>query len=467
MRLDGRMSNFRVLSTPPVPRLRDALRTSGLFGQGAITIARAPGRLDVMGGIADYSGSRVCEMPLDLAAAAAVQIRTDDKLLVRTAQIGSTLELSAQTLRDSDAKTFCSRIADDQSWARYVAGCMWWLVAHRGAEPSGVSILVDSDVPLGGGVSSSAAVEVATMTALSAALAVKLSPMELAAACQYVENHVVGAPCGVMDQVTSALGEESKLVELLCQPDASGLPAQMIGSVTVPRGYAFVGIHSGVRHEVSGDPYTDTRVAAFIGQKILATRFASRISDVHLANIPRDIYTRDFRDQLPATMLGRDFIGQYGRTNDAVTTVKPETAYAVQAATDHHVYEMERVTRFVELLKGRIDDAAMREAGELMYASHTSYGDCAKLGHAMTDRIVAMVRQLGPQRGFFGAKITGGGCGGTVAILSRDEPTVRDEVMSLRERYEKETGRRTMLFSGSSPGAAAMGTVTIPFEDLR
>ena len=461
------MSNFRVLSTPPVPRLRDALRDSSLFGRGAITVARAPGRLDVMGGIADYSGSRVCEMPLDLAAAAAVQTRTDDKIFVRTAQIGSTLELPAQSLRDSDAKTFRSRIADDQSWARYVAGCMWWLVARRGVEPSGVSILVDSDVPLGGGVSSSAALEVATMTALSTAFAVNLSPMELAAACQYVENHVVGAPCGVMDQVTSALGEESKLVELLCQPDAADLPAQLIGFVTVPRGYAFIGIHSGVRHEVSGDPYTDTRVAAFMGQKILATRFAPRISDVHLANIPRAAYTSDFRNDLPVTMRGRDFIAQFGRTNDAVTTVKPETTYAVQAATDHHVYEMERVTRFVELLKGRIDDAAMREAGELMYASHASYGDCAKLGHAMTDRIVAMVRQLGPQRGFFGAKITGGGCGGTVAILIRDEPTVRNEVALLRERYEKETGRRTMFFSGSSPGAAPMGTVTISFEELR
>lgn len=461
------MSNARLLASPPVPRLLDSLRGSNLFGPGSITLARAPGRLDVMGGIADYSGSLVCEMPLDLAAAAAAQVRTDGKVIVRTAQIGRTFGLPAKAMQEKEAKSFRAHIPDAESWARYIAGCMWWLVGQCGAAPSGVSILVDSDVPLGGGVSSSAAIEVATMTALSAAFGVKLSPMELAAACQYVENHVVGAPCGIMDQVTSALGEEGKLVELLCQPDEAGHPARVLGTVAVPRGYAFVGIHSGVRHEVSGDPYTYTRVAAFMGQKILATKCGPRIRGVHLANVERGIYAAELRSQVPERLPGRAFIEQYGGTNDAVTTVKPGTTYAVRAATDHHVNEMGRVTRFVGLLKGRITDAAIHEAGGLMFESHASYGECANLGHAMTDRIVEMVKEIGPSRGFYGAKITGGGCGGTVAILIRDEPAARGEVEALRKRYEKESGRQTMLFSGSSPGAAAMGTAVIPFEELR
>lgn len=95
-----------------------------------------------------------------------------------------------------------------------------------------------------------------------------------------------------------------------------------------------------------------------------------------------------------------------------------------------------------------------------MYESHESYGSNAHLGHAMTDRLVAMVKARGCEEGFYGAKITGGGGGGTVAILMRDEPAVRERLGEIREAYESETGRETMLFDGSGPGAAQLGAGT-------
>lgn len=503
----------------PLGRLKKALQSSGLFSAGEVVLARAPGRLDVMGGIADYSGSLVCEMPLKVAAVVAAQGRSDGKVVCRSQQVGRTVQVpvaalmrkgaandgrdarptGAETVRrllgpggtrktgywgsPTGAETVRKLLEGEDKWARYAVGCVWWLLRCGGSDASpnlspqgerdksgGVTILVDSDVPLGGGVSSSAAIEVATMTALAGLWGVELEPLRLAVACQEVENRVVGAPCGVMDQVTSCLGQEGAMLEILCQAGADGLPAQVLGPVAVPEGYAFVGVHSGVRHEVSGDPYTDTRVAAFMGQKMLSVVEKPDVTRGHLANVDPRKWKSGLRARLPEWVTGREFLRQYGGTNDPVTTVKPEKTYHVRAATAHHVLEHGRVARSVELLKAAARAPAaqrepfMRRVGRLMVASHHSYGLRAMMGHACTDKLVAMVRRLGPPEGFYGAKITGGGCGGTVAMLMRDDAKARGKLAELRACYEKETGRKTMLFEGTSPGAAALGTMRLTLK---
>jgi L-arabinokinase len=105
-----------------------------------------------------------------------------------------------------------------QKWAAYVAGTILVLMTELDVKfTDSMSILVSSDVPEGKGVSSSASVEVATMAAIAAAYGLNIAPRDLALLCQKVENHVVGAPCGVMDQMTSACGEANKLLAMVCQ----------------------------------------------------------------------------------------------------------------------------------------------------------------------------------------------------------------------------------------------------------
>jgi L-arabinokinase len=101
-----------------------------------------------------------------------------------------------------------------------------------------------------------------------------------------------------------------------------------------------------------------------------------------------------------------------------------------------------------------------------MYESHASYSDCALMGHGMTDRIVAAAEKLGPRAGFYGAKITGGGCGGTVALFIKDTPDVHQRVEMLISEYTQTTGRSTMLFVGSGPGAAELGAHKLSHVDL-
>jgi L-arabinokinase len=161
----------------------------------------------------------------------------------------------------------------------------------------------------------------------------------------------------------------------------------------------------------------------------------------------------DLERLLPEHMSGADFLRLHRQTHDAVTTVQPDMSYPVRQASRHPVLENARVERFLKLL-GRGDDRSMQAAGMLMYESHASYSACG-LGSEETDLLVRLVRERGEPQGFLGAKITGGGSGGTVAVLIRDDarPLLREIV----REYRHLTGRPAVLLTGSTSGAAAWG----------
>jgi len=455
-----------------ITRLRD---TSGLFAAGRpVLVGRAPGRLDVMGGIGDYSGSLVLEMPIAEAAFVAVQLADDNGVTIESLpqQPGDSRRRVCfpadawMQLIGSDYDAARRRLHEDPatSWIAYVLGPALVLLRETPVRlGGGLRILVDSRVPEGKGVSSSAAVEVATMRAVAAlANYDELTGVELARLCQVAENRVVGAPCGIMDQMTSALGRENELLALLCQP------AAVEGYVSIPKSIAFWGIDSGIRHAVSGSDYTSVRCGAFMGYRILADlaglearpvagepgHFSVNDSRWHgyLANVTPSEFRQQFADAVPKDMSGRDFLAQYGGTTDAVTRVDPARTYAIRAPMFHPIGENARVTRFREILQCALTEAALEEMGQLMYAAHDSYSACG-LGSDGTDLLVNLVREAGPQSGFYGAKITGGGSGGTVAILGRSD--AGPEVDALADEYKRRSGRETYIFRGSSPGAWA------------
>ncbi|HEU4723008.1 MAG TPA: hypothetical protein VFS59_16725, partial [Gemmatimonadaceae bacterium] len=178
----------------------------------------------------------------------------------------------------------------------------------------------------------------------------------------------------------------------------------------------------------------------------------------YLANVtPAELESR-FLAHLPERMTGAEFLRRYDGITDTVTRVQPDRAYPVRQATVHPVHENARVTRFAELLgrlrAGRDDEA--HEMGALMYASHASYGACG-LGSEGTDRLVELVRAAAPGAGMFGAKITGGGSGGTVAVLGTEAAAAA--VRDIARRYAAESGREAEVFVGSGPGAEEVGVL--------
>lgn len=480
-----------LLDLEPVPELLKRVRAElgADFGADAAScpmrISRAPGRLDVMGGIADYTGSLVCEMPLDRAAAVALQERPDREVQVFSFNLLD--EHKPFTLRiplDSIANRSIDELRREfnesgRKWAGYLAGCLAILqdeklIDLRDPKQKGINLALLSTVPLGAGVSSSAAIEVATMMNLLDHFridrdAAGVDPMRVASMCQRVENHVVGAPCGIMDQATSCAGEANSLLRLLCQPH------QLQPALKLPAGVRVIGINSNVKHSVGGGAYGRTRCAAFMAHRMIletmrragqtaGKRLVADPTNGYLANLDPDDYKQHFRPRLPEFMKGSDFLNQFDSTIDTATKVEADETYPVQHAADHHVLEARRVKNFVEYLEeaARETDAkkrasALHRAGHLMYASHLSYSNDAMLGADECDLLVKLVRDR-EDGGLYGAKITGGGSGGTVAILA-DVSTQADETLAaILAEYEKQTTQKPDLFTGSSDGAWKTGS---------
>ncbi len=347
------------------------------------------------------------------------------------------------------------------SWGAYVIGVLLVLRQQHPFPLQGLRLLIYSDVPSGKGVSSSAALEVATMQALCGLYNIDLEGRQIALLCQQAENLIVGAPCGIMDQMTSACGQQDSLLALLCQP------AELQAAVTLPPEVEVWGIDSGIRHAVTGADYSSVRVGAFMGYRIVAelAGFNVQMSEKnrvvirdplwhgYLANLPPSLWEICYRERVPLHMTGADFLDRYGGSTDEVTTILPERTYAVRQPTAHPIYEHHRVRLFRNLLaEDKVSEEQLQLLGELMYQSHSSYSACG-LGSSGTDRLVELIRQAGPESQLYGAKITGGGSGGTVAVLARRG--AYEQVKRIAKLYSQETGLSIEVLGGSSPGAVA------------
>ena len=272
-----------VTGLDPVPTLLDRTRRelSASFAAGRpVRVARAPGRLDVMGGIADYTGSLVCEMPLGVAAAVALQERSDRDVSVFSfnlldAHVPFQLGMPLDALAKASAESLRKSLSEPgRRWAGYVLGCLF-LLHEKGlvdlADPrhKGVNLAVYSTVPEGGGVSSSAALEVATMTNLAGHFGLDPDGVKIAVLCQEVENRVVGAPCGLMDQMASSVGEAGSMMRMVCQPH------DLLPPLPFPAGVKALGINTHVKHSVGGGAYGRTRAAAFMAHRMILDEDAS------------------------------------------------------------------------------------------------------------------------------------------------------------------------------------------------
>lgn len=400
--------------------------------------ASAPGRLDVMGGIADYSGSLVLQMPIAQQTKIQLTLRDDYQCLIKS-QISSGEVLVAHVdyrdylnNREVDYQFAQNKFKQNSqdTWIAYVLGCALVLQKEKGIDFEGADFILHSDVPLGKGVSSSASIEVATMKALAEAFAVQLPGTQLPTLAQRVENLVVGAPCGLMDQLASYFGEPKKLLPILCQPDIIDNP------ISLPDDISFIGIDSGIRHSVAGASYSDVRCAAFMGYSIIAHTSGTSTAELQSAKSKNDfsllpfrgflcnISVKQFEDSLlhdlPRSLNGKEFLEQYSISIDRVTAVDEQKNYHIRQCALHPVYEHNRVQQFKEYLfalnespSAQSKNDILKKMGELMYQSHESYSLCG-LGSDRTDEIVTLAKNA---PGVYGAKITGGGNGGTVCLL--------------------------------------------------
>jgi galactokinase len=348
----------------------------------------APGRLDLLGGVADYSGALVLEMPtrqsIDVVAEA------DEALVVGPAVLSVSETARLAGLEYVEVRRV---LAGLPRWTHYLIGVAIVLVRHGIITPPRARLRISSDLPQSMGVASSAALEVATARALGAGT---LDPLHLALLCQEAENFVVGAPCGVMDQVAVAVGTPGAVLPILCRPASPGPP------VRLPADLEIVGWPSGAAHDVGGAPYRRARAAAFMGKRMAEE--SERRSWAWVSELPASVATR-----LPQEVSGAEFLERWGETGDVITAVQPEVMYPVQASVLFGIEEHVRSGRALAALRR----GEPQRLGPLLSASHAGY-EAMGLGHPAA---TATVETALATPGVHGARASGGGCGGTVVVV--------------------------------------------------
>ena len=327
-------------------------------------IFSAPGRVNLIGEHTDYSGGLVLPFAIDARAQLAAARTADDVVRVVSAQRpGESRSLSLQDIGPAAASA--------AGWAGYVFGCVWAL-REAGFQIDGFDLSLDSQVPAGAGLSSSAAVETATVLAVSALSDIDMDTMQIARYAQQAENDFVGVPCGPMDQTASAAAEA--------------------GSVLL------FDTRSGAVEHIPFDP-------AGQGLQILVidTRVAHSLADGEYAR--RRASTEELTRHLGVQWL-RDVA-----VDDLPGALAPLDSDELRRRLRHVVTENDRVRRTVELLReDRIGDI-----GPLLTASHASLRDDYEVSCAELDLAVESVLGVGAA----GARMTGGGFGGSVIALLR------------------------------------------------
>jgi galactokinase len=358
------------------------------FGRAPRWVAAAPGRVNLIGEHTDYNDGFVLPMAIE-------------RWTILAGAPGSARELTVcSSALDGQARIDLTKSIEraEPAWANYVRG-----VAARfqeiGLEIPGLELLVHSNVPLGGGLSSSAALEVATATLLEAATEHTLDPVAKAVLCQQAEHKFAGVPCGIMDQFTSVLARANHFLLLDCRSQQTELIPMIDQTVAV------LIINTNVKHELAAGAYAQRRrqcETAARQMKVAALRDA---------------------------------------TLDSLYAAQAQLDPVVLRRARHVITENERTVAAARALQ----DADWARLGELMFASHTSLRDDYEVSCLELDVLVELAQAMSPANGLIGCRMTGGGFGGCVVALARTDALEEIEGrMALG--YRERTGREASMF---------------------
>lgn len=364
-------------------------------------IYRAPGRVNLIGEHTDYNQGFVLPAAINLSCWAAIAPRQDRKLVIYSENFKEQVEAGL------DAADSWPR----KGWASYPLGVAWSL-QQAGQRLLGCNLLIRGEVPLGAGLSSSAAIEVAAALAFLENSRGAMGRKELALLCQRAENEFVGARCGIMDQFIACHGKAGHAMLLDCRSLESR-------SIPLPKNAALVVCNSMVKHDLATNEYNVRRAECESGVQAL-------------------------KSVLPAIHSLRDV------TIDELERHKNLLPEKIYRRCRHVVAENERVLQTV----AAFESGQTAPVFELMAASHNSLRDDYEVSCSELDVLVEIA---GSQKGVLGARMTGGGFGGCTIILVEKE-FVNSFVSALKTEYWRRTGLRAEIYLLE----AAQGAETVP-----
>lgn len=358
-------------------------RFAARFG-GEATVYRAPGRVNLIGEHTDYNDGYVMPVAIDRATYVAIGRRTDRRLVVCSESI--------DRVERSIAEVSLDALELQGGWTNYVFGVAKMLIRH-GVTLPGANVLIASEVPLGAGLSSSAALEVAMASALTGLAGQRLDGATLARLCQQAENECVGAACGIMDQFVALQGRAGHALLLDCRSLAFTL-------VPLPRTMRLVVCNTMVRHAIAAGEYNARRRECDAAVRALCKRLP------HVRAL-RDVTEGDLEEH-------QDVLAE-----------------PLNRRTRHVVTENARVAALGRALQ----QADVASIGRLMRESQTSLREDYEVSCRELDLMVDLASSA---PGVIGARMTGGGFGGcTVNLVAAD--AVDDFSTAISEEYSRRT----------------------------
>lgn len=362
-------------------------------------IFRAPGRVNLIGEHTDYNDGFVMPAAIELYTWVAASKRKDRILHVHSGQFAETIGLSLDALAGQPRK----------HWSDFIRGVAA-VMQTLGHTLSGANLVIDGQVPLGAGLSSSASLEVSTALALMSVSNLELPPLELVRICQRAEHEYVGTRCGIMDQFIAVFGRAGRALMLDCR----SLDYKLL---SIPKDVRLVICNTMVKHELAAGEYNHRRADCETG-------------------------ARNLRQHLPNVLALRDVtLSDLERHGNEL----PELLYR---RCRHVISENQRVLAAADTLQsGNLD-----RFGQLMYESHRSLRDDYEVSCKELDLLVEVASVC---EGVYGARMTGGGFGGCTVNLVRSDAI--DHFQSrITEEYEKATRKTPDVYvCSAAPGAGA------------
>jgi galactokinase len=370
---------------------------SRIYGRTPRWIVAAPGRVNIIGEHTDYNDGFVLPMAIERYAVMAADL----------APSSSSFSIYDTQFKESAMIDVSAPVAKGQpKWSNYIRGVLAGF-QQRGVKIPALDVALVSTVPLGGGLSSSAALEVCTATLIEAATGKKIDSVEKALLAQKAEHEFAGVPCGIMDQFISVMGRKNQLLLLDCRTRQTELVPMDDPSV------ALLIINTNVKHELGSGEYAKRRAECEQAAKILG--------------VP------SLRDA----------------TVEMLERAKNKMDDVIFRRARHVVLEIKRTLQTAKEIRA----SHWPTVGQLMYASHASLRDDYEVSCRELDAVVEIAESIGNKGGIFGCRMTGGGFGGcAVALVKADAIKTISE--KIAKDYKMKTGIEAAIFS-SRPAAGA------------
>lgn len=361
------------------------------YGRFPRWIVAAPGRVNIIGEHTDYNGGFVFPMGIERYTILAADNATDtssDKVSVRCMRFNETSNIKLSSI-----------VRGEPKWSNYIRGVILGY-QQKGISVPPLDVMMNSSVPLGGGLSSSAALEVATGTLIEAATDKHISLKDKALIGQQAEHVFAGVPCGIMDQFISAMARKDSIMLLDCRS------YETHWTTISDQGVAFLIINSNVKHQLASGEY---------GKRRTECEQAAKILNVDLL--------RDATIEMLESAKSKMNNIYYRRAKHVIT----ENKRTIEAAA-------------------ALEKSQLEEAGRLMFESHQSLKNDFEVSCSELDCIVNIAKKIGTDGGVYGCRMTGGGFGGCAIALVKTNfiPQITE---AIEKEYKTKTGLNCTIFS--------------------